>query len=511
MYRSLLAASLLCFVITVDLSEAQNETDTAPTLEEMLTIPIFPSLNGYILNLFPPRIIQFQTPLAVRYALLYVVSEYEILAACHPAALSWFGTKDDIPPTFCEPLNRRIIASYITHRVIGSNFPAEAAGFARYLSELGLTPLNKSRDKTTLNGWANVMADRLVNFFSTDGFNSLGDATRTDFRQQYSDQTGYQPVNPAFLPPDKLRHPLRWQPLTGEKDGRGDFFSQVHVTPQLASAVTPLVISREDFLSRTVPSPYENPNKRGAISAGDEKTVRKLVRKLFKLSEQTTAEMIAQVYWWDNKFLSLGTFIDFYRRNMIINDTTTAFRLALGDMMAQHDGILLAWKEKVRHDLVRPTTIIRRLLKGKLVKAFRGVGKGAGLVKAEEWEPVIPVQPHSEFPSASAALCKASLGHLKFALADLFRNTTLPPFQTVLTPFTNPLSPVTTPIPVKFASFDVAIRECGRSRLDGGVHFQPSVSAGFRLTRGIGKEAYLHVSELLAGRVPKNCARCIAR
>jgi hypothetical protein len=67
----------------------------------------------------------------------------------------------------------------------------------------------------------------------------------------------------------------------------------------------------------------------------------------------------------------------------------------LAESIAQHDAILLAWKEKTRHDLVRPPAIIRRLRAGKMVKAFVSSVEGVKDVKAEEWEPLFPVQGRS--------------------------------------------------------------------------------------------------------------------
>lgn len=512
MLRHLVAVWLVSLALFVHCAEAQNETATAPTLTEILTPGFFPNLTGELLEvLLSPDVFNFQTVIAIRYALLFFVSDYEIIAACHPVALSFYGTKDEIPDDFCSPLNQRIIASYIMYRVLSSEFPRIGANFARFLTRLGLTPLNESRDKATLNGWANVIADRLVNYFSKDGFNSLGDLTRDNFRQAFSDQTGYKPENPAFLPPDKLKRPLRWQPLTGEKDGSGDFLSQVHVVPQVGSAPDPLVLTREEFLGRKLESPYRNPNMLGSIDPDDEALLRRSLKTIFERSEQMTPKKLALVYYWDNKFSSVAGFNGYYRTR-IGYDRSTFIRNALGEHLAFHDSMLLAWKEKVRHDLVRPTTMIRRLLKGEMVTGFRGLSSGVGVVKASEWEPAIPPQPHSEFPSATAAICTAGFEQLKYALNDIVGNGTIPPYELVIN--SGPLglisaSPVTAEIPIKFDNLDIATRECGYSRLDGGVHFPHSIPAGFELGKGVGKKAYLHVKDLWEGRVPEVCARCI--
>lgn len=61
---------------------------------------------------------------------------------------------------------------------------------------------------------------------------------------------------------------------------------------------------------------------------------------------------------------------------------------------------------QIRHDLPRPTSIVRSELGDTLVEAYAGPGAGLQTLKASEWEPFIRTMPHSEFPSASACLCQ---------------------------------------------------------------------------------------------------------
>ena len=68
--------------------------------------------------------------------------------------------------------------------------------------------------------------------------------------------------------------------------------------------------------------------------------------------------------------------------------------------MSEVDSIIITWKEKVRHDLVRPTTLIHSL-------GDEEVESAMGTHKARDWAPHIRVMPHSEFPSGSACICKS--------------------------------------------------------------------------------------------------------
>lgn len=84
----------------------------------------------------------------------------------------------------------------------------------------------------------------------------------------------------------------------------------------------------------------------------------------------------------------------------------------------------------------------------------------------------------------------------------------IPPYLDVLPanvfPFRLPFN-----ITLSFASNQAAAESCGNSRLSAGVHFRPSVPAGHKIGAGLGKIAYDHVQDLIAGRTPKVCARCL--
>lgn len=501
--------ALLLFVLISAASRtaAQNATTTVPTLAEVITPTGVPP-NEALLALFPPNIIFAQTPIAVRYSLFATISSYEVAAACDLVALSFFGTKDAISPRLCTVENEAIIRSYISFRLLSSEFPADAFSYSRFLVKAGLNPFGTSTDPDTVEGWAAITAQRLINYFKNDGWNSIGDLTRDYYRNPFEDTLGYRPRNPAHLPPEKLRFPLRWQPLQFAVDQRGYYGYQQHITPHIGRRASPLGLSKE-FLSKQVDGPYTTPNKRGKLSKADDKKARKLIDNLLKATQGLSDHRVALIGFWDNKFFSLANFVTYYSNAYNLTGLLRE-RIFLGDMIATYDSMLLAWKEKLRNDLVRPTTLIRRLLKGKTVRAYISFDESDGSVKVEEWEPVIPVQPHSEFPSASAVLCTGAMEHLQLVMDEQFGvNASLVPYEQMLIPGQNPLSPLRGPLKVRFESIEMAVRSCGVSRLWAGLHFRPSVDAGRELAGGTGRAAYEHMKDLYEGKVPRNCARCL--
>lgn len=484
----------------------------ATKLEKILTENFAP-FNAATANLFPA--IDIETPIAVRYALIVASARNELQAACHPIALSFFGTKDYIPEPFCASrASRARIVARIQYVVLTSEHPYEGAQWGRFLAMNGIDPFEMSRDMETEVGWANAIGDRMANYFKNDGWNSQGDVTKRYLRNKYEDSTGYVPENNAALLPDQLLRPLRWQPLTRSEDLSGAFSSQLHIVPHIGIEAKPLVLSKEDFESRRVPSPYQDANRENTINKADSKTTLKLVKKLLQRSQNLTPQKIAKAFWWEEKYLSQGTFASRFRNIMGFSNDDN-FWISFADNLALHDALLVAWKEKRRHDLVRPTTLVRRLMKGKNIRAWRGVEEGVGDLKAEEWEPLVPIQAHSEYPSGSAATCWSGLELLDVALKSSFLigNNTIPPLDIEITPEEMRLVVRNYPLKEKvrftYKSLQEAARSCGESRLDAGVHFEPSVNAGYEIAKGIGKAAFQHARDLYEGRVPNNCARCL--
>lgn len=504
-YKLILASYLVAAFFSNAI--AQQKVDNQ-ALTESLSLSLNPP-SPAVLVLFPGSIIGVETPVAVRYAMFITIAAYQIYAACDPVALSFLGTKDTADPAkVCDPLSQLIVFYQLTYRLIRDEFPVEAAGLAQFLIPLGVNVLDETTDTSTPIGWANVNSVALREYFDNDGWNSLGDETKTYYKFPFQDTTDYQPQNNPLSSPKDLSNPLRWQPLPFT-DFKGRFGHQIHVTPHIGSKVKPLVLSMEDYESRVAPSPYKSPNKSKEIDDDDEKTLRKRINELFAQTRRLNDERIALAYWWDNKFLSLGSMILFFAAELGLQNTTYGTIAPFGEMLAQHDAILVAWKEKRRHDLVRPTTMIRRLLSGQTVNAYRGIGVGNGMIAADEWEPLLQVQPHSEYPSGSAVLCMASIERLQIELEEIVgSNGTIPPFQLNAPPGLVPGSPVDQVITFRFETLEQAAASCGESRLYSGVHFEPSVIEGNKLGKGIGKAAYEHVKDLVEGRVPKNCLRC---
>ncbi|GMH34935.1 hypothetical protein BSKO_02796 [Bryopsis sp. KO-2023] len=448
---------------------------------------------------FPPEILYADTALTVRYAFIQAVAVWDQFAMCDPEekALTFWGKREQLPKEFCQNFfNVGEMYAYSLIRAAEREFPMQR--YKELMVEAGYDPEDRSTDKSTGVGMGNVIGVRLADWLAKDGWNSMGDLSRSDYAQPFEDYTGYAPVNPPW----SLKYPLRWQPLTQADSSKiGRFTAQTHVVPFLGR-VRPLLISEEEVQSRQAAMPYENMDAE-QLNGTDRETMDALVKDLFELSANLTPKQRFLARWWDNKFTSVGAFF------LQHFDVELTPRWILGEMLAEYDAMVVVWKEKVRIDAVRPETVIANFYKDEEVTAYVPKEGKAKTIKAGDWEPLIPTQPHSEYPSASASLCTAFADHGELIVNELMEKRGLeqPPPTSINITFLDPEIREGFE-EISFDTFKEAGKSCGQSRLWAGVHFGPSVPAGEKLAEGLGKLAYDFVKKLAEGEVPENCWWC---
>lgn len=492
----------------------ERTSSSSRSLSDRLYLNFYPPTEA-AKAIAPPSIMTAETPIVVRFTLMGGIGQYEPVAACHPTALSFFGTKDPIPPAMCNDDDTLAILQALTMLVaIELEFPMEAASYASFLRSLNIRlpssyGANELANDSTIIGWSYIHGRRIANFFANDGWNSLGNWSSKINITPFEDYTGYEPVNNPYDDVRRLLYPLRWQPfrMTAMAGQYARFGHQIHVVPQLATRhVRPLVLSENDLQQRVagIHPPYRTPNNRFRISAADIGLVRRLVALVVVTSARVTARQRAIARWWNNKLVSTAGISSYYTKKVSLTRYETAHQF-LGEMLAQHDALLAAWRAKRHFDLARPRTLISRLYAGMHFRAFVDEQRGVQRVRADEWRPVIPEQPHSEFPSASSSLCTAAMEHMKLYVAAKrnLADEEVPALDLIVpAPFADP------PLAVRYDTPRDAAVACGLSRLHAGVHFPPSISAGHELASGIGLAAFRHISQLERGIQPQHCWRC---
>lgn len=504
MYFSVLFLYFLLSLCVANTS--QPSPPPTPSLLEILTPDFRIPTNEAAATLLPADR-AYQTPFLIRLTFLFALARYEHTAACHPTALSFFGVRDKIPASLCLPLPSIKIVSYINLRLHEQQYPSIAPPYADFLSRNSLIPESDSLDPTTEIGWANIVANRANKFLSSDGWNSMGDLSRKVNLIPYSDYTNYLPINPVLTPASRLKRPLRWQPLIQQSTGLpGQPFSQVHITPQL-SRVRPYALSPSQLAVRKTSSPYKYPNSQRTISPEDESFISSRIDQLLQVSRNLTEEQRFAAFWWEDKTISLALFRPILSAILRLDPDNDEF-LTMAEAIAQSDALVVAFREKRRHDLARPVTIIRRLRAGINVTMYLGGDMGVGTVPGEEVESLVQTQPHSEFPSLSAVLCAASLECIDIGFkAMLGDKVEIPNLVFPLPPGVFTSLSLSRTVTVNL-SLSKAKEQCAQSRVWAGVHFQDAVDVGKEIGTGIGKTAWTHVAQLVQGKVPRGCTRC---
>jgi hypothetical protein len=405
---------------------------------------------------------------------------YDAWAAYDPTAVGTrLGGTLRRPAAERTDANKSLAVSMAGYRALLDLFPALAADFRALMAGMGYDPDDGSTDPATPAGVGNRAAAGVLAYRATDGSNQAGG---------YADTSGYQPVNS----PDQLVDPMRWQPLR-VPDGAGGFTVQKFLTPHWGG-VTPFALTSPDqFLP-------PGPTKTTLLLLDQEITDTLLQSATLTDLTKTRAE-----YWADGPHSETppGHWILFAgavaRARGYGLDQSVKLTFAVAN--AELDASIAAWNAKRRWDYVRPITAVRTRMKGKLVLAWAGPGKGTQLIRGETWTPyqaaTFPTPPFPEYVSGHSTFSAAGARVLQqFTGSDLFgARTTIRPGSSFVEPGITPLLPT----PLAWATFSAAVDEAGMSRRYGGIHFPDADLNGRSLGRSIGENAWARAQTYFAG------------
>lgn len=371
-----------------------------------------------------------------------------------------------------------------------------------------------------------MVAHEVNVFMKSDGWNmdgslvfdwETGEPTEcTSNCMPYADTYGYIVKNPPGLSLDLIRADkynvsgnLRyWQPLL-EDNGLGYFSRQEHVTPHIG-------YNAKFRLRDPAAGPsVEDPN----YDYYDESL--QVVERL-RLAASNASQW-DKIIFYDKKYL-----VRLLIQNSMKVQLKDSYRFedellfVHGISAAEYDSVLHAWRAKVQHDLVRPTTVIQNWGSDVLV-TYKPIPEGSsdansstainraedaefesdlqrpvGSINSRDFQAFVRVMPHSEFPSGSSCICTAYAEFTDAFTKMRFDNNTL---QNMFWGYggidlgCSEYSPEgdeqAESLGCKHGGFNIpdmqelAI-ECGQTRLWGGMHFPASVSAGHELCSGLG-------------------------
>lgn len=424
-------------------------------------------------------------PLVLRFTTLITNAWFDAAAPYHHSAIGVYTDLGRRPAD--ETMDNQqinIALLYASHKVLNSLFPGRSAEWDAMLEGVGLNAGDNSQDLTTAVGIGNTAGLGVVAARENDGMNQLGnEGDQRYHRLAYADYLGFQPVNTAY----ELLDPSRWQPALVPSGG-GIFRVQQFVTPQLA-ATKPY--------SYKNPARFRAPKPRASHVENWQAYVGQANAVLDASANMTDQQkMVSELF--DNKIFSLGFSAVFAAQSQQLSLLEFIHYDFLTNMAA-FDTAIAIWKEKARHNAVRPFSAIAYIYGDSEVRAWGGPGLGVvNDLPADQWNSYLGVADHPEYPSASASFCAA---HAE--TSRLFLGTDVLGYSVPAPAGSSRIEPGLTPaqdLDIHFATWTDLEQQCGDSRVWSGVHFPASVPAGQNIGHRIAKRAYRFVNKKLAGK-----------
>lgn len=189
----------------------------------------------------------------------------------------------------------------------------------------------------------------------------------------------------------------------------------------------------------------------------------KMVSEVYDVCKNLTEEQTNIAWFWDDspngKYFSvfghwasiLAQIID--EKKLPLMTGAEAFAKM---SMSQYNASIACWKGKYKYAVLRPVTYIQKYID-------------------KSWTPLIETPPHPEYPAAHATFSSAAA----IALTNVLGKNLS---------FTDHSYDDLGFAPRSFNSLEEAAHEAGLSRLYGGIHYRPSIDAGFLLGEGVANE-----------------------
>jgi hypothetical protein len=174
------------------------------------------------------------------------------------------------------------------------------------------------------------------------------------------------------------------------------------------------------------------------------------------------------------------------RRDRHTLDRDVALFFLLGNTLL--DASIAAWDVKRCADSVRPVTVIRFLMAGRVVRAWAGPGLGIKNIDGKDFRSYLPTPAFGSYVSGHSAFSAAAAEILRlFAGSDACgESVTVLPGTSLVERGLTPATPVT----LTWRTFSEAAGEAGMSRRYGGIHFEKDDVVGQELGRRVAREVW---------------------
>ena len=236
---------------------------------------------------------------------------------------------------------------------------------------------------------------------------------------------------------------------------------------------------------------YDYEDEAEAVLETLEITADNITRKAFieVIDDKVSLATLVQISHW-------SFFSPTYEQNVIFET---------GNRLAEYQATLLAWRAKLKYNLIRPTTIIQsNKFTDDFITTYGGPFQGVKTIRTEDFQPYIRVMPHSEYPSGSGCICRMLRDHIDAFISNTYFGAPSLPIFFVWVPFgtDSKIEPGTgiNNVTAFWPSASVLYENCRQSRLWGGMHFRASIEASDTLCADIGEDIYDYLQDLLGSR-----------
>lgn len=435
-------------------------------------------------------------------------------------------------------------AAYHTAIHVFSAYEQSTGVFSRLMGDLGDTIIDTA-DTTTAAGIGLSAAQAAIAAGQTDGSNAENNfaPVTSDFYPE-----AYEPVNSDDPNADNSAgkpgfDANRWVPLRvpngTKKDADGNaildhndpstYSVQSFLTPHWG-AVEPFALTSGDQFRPPAP-PQAGSDEPYTDGLGNETTNdiayhEQLDEVLSVSAALTDTQKVIAEYWADGPrsetppghWNALAHGISARDHHSLDDDVKLYFALN----GALYDAGISSWDAKRVYDFIRPVSAIRHKYAGQMVDAWGGPNRGTQSIPAEEWLPyqaltfVTPpfaefVSGHSTFSRSAAEVLTLFTGSNVFydgetRLHEDFNQDGIRDLlgQHIIGVGGNMFeSTPSSVITLRWATFQDAADEAGRSRIYGGIHFQDGDHRGRTMGSEIGPQAYQKAASYWNGTITK--------
>jgi hypothetical protein len=230
------------------------------------------------------------------------------------------------------------------------------------------------------------------------------------------------------------------------------------------------------------------------------------VDEILEASAALTDEQKVMAEFFDNKLLGIGQALAVAARNHDRQQQLGVHGWAhvyFVDSTAVFDALVGVWHQKAKYDAVRPFSAVRHVYGSRPVSAWGGVGKGTvNDMPADQWASYLNVGDHPEYPSGSTTLCSASAQSLRRFFGDdvLDWRFPIPAGWTLVEPGITPAKAME----LYWPTWTDYVKDCGISRVWGGVHFKKTIERSIEFGAQFGDLAYEYVRRYIDGDVDED-------